>query len=175
MGWLYGVVAFLGLWVIVLLRQVRQLNQVVHHQLHRQVAADERYADLASSVSDVVFALDLRGRFTAVNAAAESICGCPRAEILRGSLLDFIAPDQRAVAELWLQRAPASRSHHDVRFQIAIAARDGRALTLVGRVRVLSREGAPIGFEGLARPLAARLTGNDADGADSVIDRRQVA
>jgi PAS domain S-box-containing protein len=175
MGWLLGVAALLGIWVIVLLRHVRQLNQVVHHQLYRQVAADERYADLASSVSDVVFALDLQGRFTAVNAAAELVAGCPRAEILRGSLLDFIAPGQRALAELWLQRAPACHHHHDVRFQIAIAARDGRALTLVGRVRVLSREGAPIGFEGLARPLSARLTDNGQDGTNSVTDRRQVA
>ena len=122
MFWLFGVAALLGLWVVALRRQVGDLNEAVRQQLERLVAQEERYADLTASVADAVYALDLEGRFTAVNVAAQAIAGCSRGEILRGSIFDLIVPECRDDARAHLAQAVAAGGRVDLRFQTTIAA-----------------------------------------------------
>lgn len=155
MLWLVGLVALLGLWVVVLRRRVGDLNEAVRQQLERQVAQDERYADLTACVSDAVYALDLEGRFTAVNLAAERIAGRPRAEILRGSIFDLVVPALRDDARAHLAQAVAAAGRVDLRFQTTIAAADGRPVAIAGQLRLVTQQGLPVGFEGVAQAIAA--------------------
>ena len=155
MGWMCALGGLLGLWVVMLRRQVGHLNQAVRQQLERQVALDERYADLVSSVTDAVFALDLNGRFTAVNAASESLSGYSRAEILRGSLVDLIVPESRDEARRRLAHAAANAGRGDMRLETTIAAKEGRLVHLSGQLRLITLRGLAIGFEGVAHPVQA--------------------
>ncbi|HVR61423.1 MAG TPA: PAS domain-containing protein [Polyangia bacterium] len=174
MVWLAVLVGLLGVWVIALRRQLGDLHHAVRHQQERQVALDERYADLTGNVTDAVFAIDLEGRFTAVNPAGADITGRPRAEILRGSIFDLIVPEARDDARAHLARAIAAGGRGDLRFEITIAAADARPVRLVGQLRLLTQQGFPVGFEGVAHELGARSTAAGTRGGDPAEPERQL-
>src|ERR1700682_3212347 len=57
----------------------RELDQAGQRRARRK--AEERYRELFESANDIVFTLDLEGRFTSINAAAERINGYPREQL----------------------------------------------------------------------------------------------
>jgi PAS domain S-box-containing protein len=150
MSWLGALVIVLGCWVVLLRRRVRELNQAVRQQLDHHIALDERLAELTNNVSDAVYALDLHGRFTAVNLAAERVTGWRRAELLRGSIFDLIVADRHDDARRWLQHAAASKGRGDMRFETTINGKGGATISLSGRFHVITQQGIPAGFEGVA-------------------------
>ena len=174
MVWLVGLAALLGLWVVALRRQVGDLHQAVRQQQERQVAQDERYADLTAAVSDAVFAIDLEGRFTAVNAAGERLTGRPRAAILRGSIFDLIVPESRDDARAHLAQAVAAGGRVDLNFQITVAGTDGRRVRLAGHLRLCTQQGFPVGFEGVARESSFDGATESASAAETASPERQL-
>jgi PAS domain S-box-containing protein len=166
MGWLCALVGLFAVWVIVLRRQVDHLNEAVRQQLERHATLDERYADLVGSVTDVVFAMDLQGRCTAVNAASQAVTGLARADVLRGSVFDLIPPEQHEAARQRLARAAANAGRGDMRFKTTIVAKDGRVVNLVGHLRLVTHGGTAIGFEGIAHPAAGRPSADRAADAE---------
>ena len=174
MFWLAVLVALLGVWVIALRRQIGDLHHAVRHQQERQVAQDERYADLTGHVTDAVFAIDLEGRFTAINPAGAAITGRPRAEILRGSIFDLVVPEARDDARAHLARVISAGGRGDLRFKTTVAAADGRRVRLAGQIRLVTQQGFPVGFEGVAHNKDARPDAAGARGGSGAEPERQL-
>jgi PAS domain S-box-containing protein len=80
--------------VIGLVHIVRDMTE--QKQNERAVADSERkYRELVEGTDDLVVRLDLDGRFTYVNHAAEAILGIPPGECVGLSALEFIHPKDR--------------------------------------------------------------------------------
>jgi PAS domain S-box-containing protein len=55
--------------------------------------SEERYRELVESINEVVFSLDLQGRFLYLSPRAEAVCGYAPAEMTGKIFVDFVHPD----------------------------------------------------------------------------------
>jgi two-component system cell cycle sensor histidine kinase/response regulator CckA len=109
-------------------------------------ASEERYRELFENANDMVFTLDLDGRFTAINRAGERITGLPREELLGRRMGDLLAerPDV------------ATPGADTVAYECELIADDGRRVALEVASRVIRSGDDPIGVQGIARDVSER-------------------
>jgi|GEM_PF-3118089 len=137
---LIGVILGGSLWLLLYSRRVTTLQR--------------KYSQLFENASDLVCTLDLEGRFTALNKAAEKITGYAKADAYGRSLEDWIEPDQRASFRAWWCKLLAGQQIPNPEFNIV--ARDGEPIVLEFSGRLLLRRGKPVAIEAIARDITAR-------------------
>ena len=137
-------------------RDVTSLKQAADVEFVREA----RYAELFETASDMVYALDLHGRFTSLNRAAEHITGYSRSEALQMSLLDLVAPDQLPLARDILQRQLAGEPPATHEFDFI--TKSGARIALEISTHLISRSGQPLGIQGIARDITERKKTEDA-------------
>jgi diguanylate cyclase (GGDEF)-like protein/PAS domain S-box-containing protein len=125
-----------------------------------ELVREARYAELFENANDMVYALDLLGRFTSLNRAAERITGYSRAEALQMSLLDLVAPDQLPLARDILRRQLAGESPTTHEFDFI--TKSGERISLEISTHLISRSGRPLGIQGIARDITERKKTEDA-------------
>ncbi|MBM3792158.1 MAG: diguanylate cyclase, partial [Acidobacteria bacterium] len=113
-----------------------------------------RYRELFENASDMVYTLDLDGRITSLNKAAERLTGYSRAEALRMKLVDLVAPDHRDAARSIIQRHLAGEP--PATHEIDILTKSGHRLALEISTHLIAREGRPIGLQGIVRDITER-------------------
>ncbi len=101
-GLLILVVLGAATWVVVLRRRVQKQTRIIRQKLQTEAALKERYEDLFENANDMVFTHDLHGRITSLNKTGEQLLQRSRHEIIDKRLVDFVAEEQRAAAEQWL-------------------------------------------------------------------------
>ena len=114
--------------------------------------SERRYRDLVEHASDLIFALDLTGRATAVNRACLEITGYSREEIVGRDVLDFVVPEDRERAVRLLRLSAQSDR---ARTELTVAARDGRRVTLEVSGWLQFRGGRAVGIQAIARDVTA--------------------
>ncbi|MBM3190075.1 MAG: diguanylate cyclase, partial [Chloroflexi bacterium] len=117
-------------------------------------ATEPRYRELFENASDMVYTLDLDGRITSLNKAAERLTGYSRAEALRMKLVDLVAPDHRDAARSIIQRHLAGEP--PATHEIDILTKSGHRLALEISTHLIAREGRPIGLQGIVRDITER-------------------
>ncbi|MGH9875894.1 MAG: PAS domain-containing protein, partial [Pyrinomonadaceae bacterium] len=117
--------------------------------------SEERYRDLFQNANDVVYTHDLAGRYTSVNKACEIVTGYTAEEALQMNAMQIIAPDCIDQAKVLLQRRVADSS--TTAYRLNIIAKDGQRVTLEINSRVAFKNGTPIGIQGIARDITARV------------------
>ena len=137
----------------------RELREA-QHRLERQraeqaqLASEERYRELFENASDVVFTLDLDGRFTSLNRAGERITGYTRDEARSLRLTDIVAGESAGTV-----RARLDSGHSEAAgapFEAVLIGKDGRRIALEIGWRHILRDHALVGFEGIARDMSER-------------------
>ena len=117
-------------------------------------ASEARYRELFENANEMVYTMDLEGNFTSINKAAERITGYSREEALRMKLTHFAAPDCQDVARRMIERQIAGES--PATYDLEIITRDGQRLALGISAHVISRDGKPVGVQGIARNITER-------------------
>ena len=117
-------------------------------------ASEERYRELFENANDMVYTLDLEGKITSLNKAAERITGYSRAEALQMNLLQLVAPDFHEFAQRMMERQVAGE--HFATYELEIVTREGQRLALEIGAHIIVREGIPIGVQGIARDITER-------------------
>jgi PAS domain S-box-containing protein len=137
----------------------RELREAQHRLERRrarqaQLASEERYRELFENASDVVFTLDLAGRFTSLNRAGERITGYTRQEARTLRLADTVAPESAATVRARL--APENRDEPGAPFEAVLIGKDGRRIPLEIGWRHILRDRVLVGFEAIARDTSER-------------------
>ena len=125
------------------------------HEVERVLQeTDQRYRSLFEYHPSAVFSLDLEGRFTAANSAAERLSGYTEAQLRERFFADLLAADDlTVVAEAFLRNLDREAQQ----FQTAILRRDGSTadLDVTGLPIVVDDE--VVGVYGIATDITERL------------------
>ncbi|MGH7266613.1 MAG: diguanylate cyclase [Candidatus Rokuibacteriota bacterium] len=143
-----AVVAVMGLVLGALTVQRRRAEMALQQ-------SERRYRDLVENASDLLYTLDLAGRFTSLNRAGERLTGYARADVLGRSFVDtVVARPYRELARVMLARQTTDDA--PVVYGLEIVARDGRRVPVEIGTRRVFHDGSPVGVQGIARDVTER-------------------
>jgi PAS domain S-box-containing protein len=118
--------------------------------------SETQYRNLVETSRDLIWSLDLEGRWTFVNYAAKAIYGYEPVEMLgRAVVTDFVRPELREHAERVLEELRAGRPR--LRFETEHLRKDGSAVYLsINALPVRDERGNVIGFTGTSVDITYR-------------------
>jgi PAS domain S-box-containing protein len=145
-------------WTTRVLRESLTPFDAVHRGTGDIVAAlgatRQRYGELVEHANDVIFAVGLDGRLSAVNRAGERLLGCRREEAL-GLLVDDLITSlkvKRSFQRSRRGRALRRRRHSE----LDIITVDGRTVPIEVNLAPTVDNGAVVGLQGIARDITHR-------------------
>jgi diguanylate cyclase (GGDEF)-like protein/PAS domain S-box-containing protein len=125
-----------------------------------QRTTERRYLELFENANDIVYSHDLDGNLTSVNKAAERITGYARSETLLMNLSQLVAPEHFRTVRRNIERQVAGDD--PAPFEIDVLCKDGRRVALEVNARIISKDGKPVGVQGIARDITERKKTEDA-------------
>jgi PAS domain S-box-containing protein len=112
------------------------------------------YEDLIEGLGDMVYTLDLKGRFTYINSAGLSLLGYRAEGILGRHFTDVLTPGSARVARQHFERGIAGTETSPF-FEVQAVRDDGRIVDIEVRAGGLYRGERLIGRQGVARDISA--------------------
>jgi diguanylate cyclase (GGDEF)-like protein/PAS domain S-box-containing protein len=119
--------------------------------------SEERYRELFENANDLLWTADLEGRLTSMNIAGERVSGYAREELIGTSILSLVAPEHLEM----VRDAMAKKFRGEVAatfYEADLVAKDGHHIPLEVSTRLIYRDGAAIGIQGLGRDVSERKT-----------------
>jgi diguanylate cyclase (GGDEF)-like protein/PAS domain S-box-containing protein/putative nucleotidyltransferase with HDIG domain len=125
-------------------------------------ASDRRYRELVDDATDMVYAHDLQGNFTYVNAAAARVYGYSIEELLGLSIAAIVDPEHlgrvRNSIAVRIQQGGTTTP-----YELLTRTKTGAPVWLEVSTRIVCDEaGAPAAIHGIARDVSARKQAEDA-------------
>lgn len=118
-------------------------------------ASEARYRELVDNANDIIYTIDLSGRFTSVNPAGLELTGYSLDEALAADFARTVAPEYLDLARTMMARKLGGDVSAN-RYEIEIIAKDGRRIPVEVSTRVIMAAGKPVGIQGIARDISAR-------------------
>jgi PAS domain S-box-containing protein len=112
------------------------------------------YEDLVEGLGDMVYTLDLDGRFTYINSAGLSLLGYPANEILGRHFAGVLTRTSADIAREHFKRGLAGTETTPF-FEVQAVRSDGATIDLEVRAGGLYRDGRLVGRQGVARDISA--------------------
>ena len=110
------------------------------------------YRELVERAGDLIYTLDLEGRFTFVNANGLRLVGYEREELVGAHFLDVLAPASRPVALDHFRRGVRGEDVPPF-FEVEAIRKDGSVVDLEIRAGDLFEDGELAGRQGIARNI----------------------
>ncbi len=149
-----ALIAAASLWGLILRRQVREQTATIREWARREGAVKERYRELFENARDMVFTCGLRGQITSFNRAACDITGYDASRVIGMRFVDLVVPEDVSRAEALFESASDKKGSGISEVQITRA--NGRRITLEMSTRLIFSEGAPLGWQAIARDITER-------------------
>jgi PAS domain S-box-containing protein len=127
---------------------------------HREMVAalrrsEERYRTLIECANDIIYTLDLTGRYTSLNPAGERLTGYTRDELRQLTWRDMVAPGYAALTEQMIERK-LSGAEEITFYELEIVAKDGRRVPLEVSTQLIREGDTVVGILGIARDITER-------------------
>jgi PAS domain S-box-containing protein len=111
------------------------------------------YEALIQAAGDIIYTLDLQGRFTSVNPAAERVLGYTPREVLGRPFTDFLTPDSAQVALRHFGQG-LSGIENSPFFEVDAVGKLGQQVHLEIRAGGLFCDGVMTGRQGIGRDIS---------------------
>jgi len=122
--------------------------------------SEEEYRELIENANDIIYTVDLSGRFTSLNRAGERVTGYTRAEALQMNIADVIGASDAERVRQRLARNLESERHSN--FDLEIFAKDGSGVMMNISSRLIVHDGVVTGIQGIGRDITERKRTEDA-------------
>ena len=116
--------------------------------------SEEKYREVIENANDIIYTLDLSGRFTSLNRAGERLTGYTREEALRMNMADVIRPEDAERSRQRLAKNLKGEGLPD--FELEIFAKHGSSVMLEISSRSLLQDGIVVGIQGIGRDISDR-------------------
>jgi two-component system, cell cycle sensor histidine kinase and response regulator CckA len=138
------------------MRLIAKVAQVIErrHAEKRLLESEERCRDLIENAQDLIYSHDLQGNIISINKAGEQMTGYSREEALKMNLTQAIAPEYLQKARQMIARKLAGE--RVTSYELEILAKDGRRVAVEVNTRLVYRDGAAVGVQGIARDITER-------------------
>jgi diguanylate cyclase (GGDEF)-like protein/PAS domain S-box-containing protein len=113
--------------------------------------SEQRYREIFGNANDIIFTHDLAGNFTSVNKAGEVVSGYERGDVMKMNISQIVAPDDLEIAISMLRQKLVDSA--PPRYELTIVSRDGKRVPLEVNSRLVTRDGNPVGIQGIARDI----------------------
>lgn len=123
--------------------------------------SQERYRQLVTKASDIIYRTDASGRFTFVNPVAMRIMKYAEPELLGRRFIELIHPDHQPAAERFYGRQ-FIRKRPSTYYEFLALAKDGSEVWIGQNVQVLLEQGSVVGFQAVARDITDRKRAEEA-------------
>ena len=123
--------------------------------LEALLRSEERYRELFENASDIVYTHDLAGNFTSINKAAERVLGYSGDDVRTLTVRDVVTPEHLAVAQRMIAKKVGGDAS-GTEYELDVRAKNGRRVTLEVNTRLIRRDGAIVGVQGIARDVTER-------------------
>jgi PAS domain S-box-containing protein len=141
-------------WVWLLHRRVRERTAQIKQRMKQEEALESRYRDLFENANDLFLTLDLNGRCTSINTAAERFLGYSRQEALGMSFTDVVAPGQVEMVRGRLHTLLTGRTPETI--ELKVIQRSKKIAIIEINARVFRKDGQPAGFQAIGRDVTER-------------------
>ena len=115
---------------------------------------EQRFNDLFENTNDILFTLDMEGRVTSVNKAAENIFGWSRADAMQMNIKSLVAPEFVVVCTEMMRRILNEEPLQH--FEIGLVDKQGRKILVEVSARLIRLDGKKAGVQGIARDVTER-------------------
>lgn len=113
-----------------------------------------RYRNLIENAHDIIFTMDLEGRFTSINESGARMVGHTREQILNSNISEMVSPD--FLAQVWEMVAKKIGGVEYTVYESEIIAKDGRRIPIDANTSMIRENGVPVGFQGIVRDITDR-------------------
>ena len=141
-------------WIVLLRKKVREQTEIVRRRLVAEAALEARYRELVDNASEIIFTVDLTGKWTSINKAAERVLLYSKEEIRSIPPENLLVPEHPGQISNILERLRAGATPRTEELEILNRAR--RRITLEINARLLLKEGQPSGLDCIARDITER-------------------
>jgi two-component system, cell cycle sensor histidine kinase and response regulator CckA len=118
--------------------------------------SEEKYRELVENATDLVWSIDMEGRFLSANRAMANVLGYPAEEIVGEPWERFIPEaDQQAIVRRAI-RDKLEGGQHRTSYEVRLLARSGDYVQVEVSSRLIERDGRPAAIQGTARDVSER-------------------
>ncbi len=144
-----------GAWVVLLRAIVSRQTTAIAERAAREAAMERRHRELTENATDLIFTLDLDGKFRSYNPAMSAMTGIPKDRLASMHLSELVVPQHEVrVRQLLAEAAGGRRELAQVELCIVTASR--RQVLLEINPRVFWKENQPAEVEAVGRDITAR-------------------
>jgi PAS domain S-box-containing protein len=118
--------------------------------------SERSYRDLFENANDVIYTIDLDGKFTSVNKTAESIYGYRREEIIGKDISSIVDPHFVHIARRHIRHKAESVGEQTAPYELLTRTRNGDPVWVEVGTRLMQTDGRPVGIQGIARNISER-------------------
>jgi two-component system, cell cycle sensor histidine kinase and response regulator CckA len=131
-------------------------NDVTGRERAREALREsqERYRDLFDHANDVIFTTDLDGKITSLNRVGESVTGYSADEVVRMDASQILGRKSLELSRNMREKKLVEGG--ETTYEIEIARKDGRTVTLAVKTSLIYKDGKPCGVRGFARDITER-------------------
>lgn len=116
--------------------------------------SEARYRQLFENARDIVFTVDMDGKFTSINRAAEDVSGYTREEACAMHFTQVVAPEDAATVQQMIADMRGRR--HSRTYELRLARKHGEPVLLELSTQLIVDDGRPIGVQGMGRDITTR-------------------
>ena len=132
-------------------------RELAEHALRE---SEESYRELVENANDIVYTLDLQGRITSVNKAAEAITEYSQDQLIDRDITEILTPESVVAAKNVLSNPVTGVERAN--YELDVVSRTGKVVTLEVSSKLLYKNSTPVGIQGIARDISSRRRAEEA-------------